>query len=159
MLTATRSECSRFADQLERGFRGGAWHGPSVGELLAGLEAPLAGWRPAQGFHSIADLVGHITYWMRETSHRMGGAEPAPGSDWPTEAPLTAEAWKARLAELEEAYRGLQSALGALDDSRLEDAVPGADPTLRGLLLGILQHNAYHSAQMALLRRLAEERA
>ncbi|HJV21820.1 MAG TPA: DinB family protein [Holophagaceae bacterium] len=158
MLAATRSECARLADQLERGFRGGAWHGPALGEVLAGVEAPLAGWRPAPGFHTIADLVGHLTYWMGETAHRMGGVESQPGPDWPRDETLTATAWKGQLAELEAAYRSLQGALGALDDSRLEDAVPGADPTIRGLLLGTLQHNAYHSAQMALLRKLAESR-
>ncbi|HJW32484.1 MAG TPA: DinB family protein [Holophagaceae bacterium] len=158
MLTATRSECARLADQLERGYRGGAWHGPSLGETLAGVEAPLAAWRPAPGFHCIADLVGHLAYWMRETSHRMGGGDSMAGPDWPSDAPLTAEAWRDRLADLEEAYRSLHATLGALDDSRLEDAVPGADPTIRGLLLGTLQHNAYHSAQMALLRKLAEAR-
>ena len=158
MLTVTRSECARLADQLERGFRGGAWHGPSVGEVLAGVEAPLAAWRPAPEFHCIADLVGHLAYWMGETTHRIRGGEPASGADWPLEAPPTAEAWRDRLTHLEEAYRGLHAALGAMDDSRLEDAVPGADPTIRGLLLGTLQHNAYHSAQMALLRKLAEAR-
>jgi hypothetical protein len=31
--------------------------------------------------------------------------------------------------------------------------VAGSDPTVRGLLVGILQHNAYHGGQIVLLRK------
>jgi hypothetical protein len=158
MLATARSECARLTDQLERGFRGGAWHGPAIWEVLSGVDARVAAWRPAPEAHSIVDLVGHLTYWMRDTGHHLGGIAPASGSDWPEGATLTEMEWKARCEALEAAYRDLQTALGTLDDGRLEDTVPGSDPTIRGLLLGTLQHNAYHSGQMALLRKLAEAR-
>jgi len=43
----------------------------------------------------------------------------------------------------------------ALDDTRLDDAVDGSDPTLRGMLIGLLQHNAYHAGQISLARKVA----
>jgi hypothetical protein len=36
----------------------------------------------------------------------------------------------------------------ALSDEQLDHAISHADPTIRGLLMGILQHNAYHAGQM-----------
>ena len=50
--TLPATEAVRFADQLERSFRGGAWQGPSLTEALAGVTAtaavPPAGRRRAQ---------------------------------------------------------------------------------------------------------------
>jgi uncharacterized damage-inducible protein DinB len=34
--------------------------------------------------------------------------------------------------------------------------VAGSDPTLRGLLLGLLQHNAYHTGQIVVLAKAAK---
>ena len=52
---------TRLADQLERSFRGGAWHGPALMEVLAGVDAAVARWHPEPASHSIADIVGHLT--------------------------------------------------------------------------------------------------
>ncbi len=37
-MTATLTGMGRIADQLHRSYAGPAWHGPSLKELLAGLE-------------------------------------------------------------------------------------------------------------------------
>jgi hypothetical protein len=158
MISTDRLECARLADQLERAFRGGAWHGPALREVLAGVDAATAAWRPAPGSHGIAGLVHHLTYWMQETSHRLGRGPAPEGPDWWEGESLSEAAWADRLAELEEAHRALHGAVLALEDGRLEEVVPGADPTVRGLLLGTLQHTAYHGGQMALVRKLAEAR-
>ena len=39
-----------------------------------------------------------------------------------------------------------------LDEKRF-DQPAGSDPTLRGLLLGLLQHNAYPAGQLVLLAK------
>jgi hypothetical protein len=42
----------------------------------------------------------------------------------------------------------------ALDAERLlDDPVGGSDPTVRGLLFGVVQHHAYHAGQIVLLRK------
>lgn len=149
----------RLADQLERGFRGGAWHGPALMELLAGLGLEGARWRPDPASHGIADLVGHLTYWLEDTRRQLvgmprlgGGAE----ADWATPIPASEAAWQAACAALEEAYGGLRAAILDLEEGRLDEARSGSDTTIRGLLQGTLQHNAYHAGQIALLRRQAE---
>jgi len=57
------SQARSFADQLERAFRGGAWHGPAVAEALAGVDAARAAARPLAGAHSIWEIVRHLTVW------------------------------------------------------------------------------------------------
>ncbi|NWJ41957.1 MAG: DinB family protein [Geothrix sp.] len=153
---------TRLADQLERGFRGGAWHGPAVMELLADLSAEQARWRPEPTSHSIADLVGHLTYWLEDTRRQLAGTPRLPGepgSDW-SPADLGSEAaWQGACAALEDAYGGLRAAILELEEGRLDEARSGSDTTIRGLLQGTLQHNAYHAGQIALLRKQAEAAA
>jgi uncharacterized damage-inducible protein DinB len=153
---------TRLADQLERGFRGGAWHGPAVMELLADLDAQLAQWRPGPDSHAIAEIVGHLTYWLEDTRRQLLGESRLPGepgSDW-SAADLRSEgAWQSALAALEAAHAGLHAAVLDLEEGRLDEARSGSDTTIRGLLQGTLQHNAYHAGQIALLRKQAEASA
>ncbi|WP_257310347.1 DinB family protein [Geothrix fuzhouensis] len=153
---------TRLADQLERGFRGGAWHGPALMELLAGVDGRLAQWRPSPATHSIAELVGHLTYWLGDTERQILGAERlqgAPGSDWGPAELDSETTWQATCTALEEAHGRLWSAVHQLEETRLDEARSGSETTIRGLLLGILQHNAYHAGQIALLRKQAEAAA
>lgn len=150
---------TRLADQLERGFRGGAWHGPALMEILAGLDVAAARWHPNATSHSIAEIVGHLTYWLEDTWRQVlakPGPQGEPGSDWGSLGQDSEAAWQAALADLEAAHGRLRAEVLRLPESRLDEARPGSDTTIRGLLIGTLQHNAYHAGQIALLRKLAE---
>ena len=46
-------ELERIGDQVRRGLEGGAWHGPAVLELLAGVTAAQAHARPIPGARGI----------------------------------------------------------------------------------------------------------
>lgn len=153
---------TRLADQLERGFRGGAWHGPALMEVLSGVDAATARWRPDATSHSIAEIVGHLTYWLEDTWRQIFGgprSQAEPGSDW-GHPPVDSEAaWQAVCAALEGAHVHLQAEVLQLAENRLDEARPGSDTTIRGLLMGTLQHNAYHAGQIALLRKRTEAAA
>ena len=84
---ATATEAVRFADQLERSFRGGAWQGPSLTEALAGITATAAFRRPVAGGHSIAELVFHVDFWLDAARRRIAGEAvdgAVPEADWPS---------------------------------------------------------------------------
>jgi uncharacterized damage-inducible protein DinB len=148
------SQIESFADQLERTFRGGAWHGPAVAEALAGIDASAAAARPLAGAHSIWEIVHHLTVWNEVPRRRLDGERlqnlPAE-RDWPPVEDVSAGAWRAALATLEDSHAALHARVLDLADGQLDDPVAGSDPTVRGMLVGILQHNAYHAGQIALL--------
>ena len=149
MALSINTEVGRLADQLERSFHGGAWHGPATREALIGIDAATAGRRPDGSRHTIVKLVRHITFWLDAANLRVvGGRDVDPESDWQEDGVLTDEAWTRAITELEQAHAKLHTALLDLDDERLDGPVPGLDPTVRGLLLGTLQHNAYHTGQI-----------
>ena len=149
-------EASRLADQLERSLRGGAWHGPSLLQAVEGVDAAPATTRQVPGAHTIHEVVWHAAFWLEVGRQRIVGVPPtalAPESDWPPADVEPEEAWRTALERLEESYRALLATVLDLADCRLDDPVSGSDPTVRGLLLGLLQHNAYHAGQVVLLRR------
>ena len=157
--TSSRVETARIADQLERAFRGGAWHGPALAQTLADVDAATASRRPSSGAHTIWEIALHAGAWIDVARRRLAGepvGELAPESDWAAPADGSEEAWRATLAALEEAHDSLHAAVLELADDRLEDPVAGSDPTIRGLLLGVLQHNVYHAGQIAILKKAGE---
>lgn len=156
--TVTREEIARLEDQLERSFRGGAWHGPSVTEALEGVDATAAARRPASGTHSIWELAGHLHAWTEVVRRRIQGEEIeglTAEEDFPRADPASAGSWADLRKELEDSHRALRQTLRRLDDGDLAAPVSGSDPTVRGLLLGLLQHHAYHAGQIALLAKAA----
>jgi uncharacterized damage-inducible protein DinB len=153
------SQVETLADQLERSFRGGAWHGPAVAETLAGVEESTAAARPILGAHSIWEIVRHMTVWNDVPRRRLDGEglQSLPGlpaeRDWPPVRDVSAGAWQAALTALENVHAALHARILALADAQLDDPVTGSDPTVRGMLFGVLQHNAYHAGQITLLRK------
>jgi len=148
------SQIEGFADQLERAFRGGAWHGPAVAEALAGVDAAAAAARPLAGAHTIWEIVQHLTVWNEVPRRRLAGErlQSLPAErDWPPVEDVSAAAWRSALAALEGSHAALHARVLELADGQLDDPVAGSDPTVRGMLLGVLQHNAYHAGQIALL--------
>ncbi|HEV8580131.1 MAG TPA: DinB family protein [Thermoanaerobaculia bacterium] len=150
------SHVEYLADQLERAFRGGAWHGPAVAETLADVDETIAAARPLPGDHSIWEIVHHLTVWNDVPRRRLDGERlqnlPAE-RDWPPVAETSAAAWQAALSALEDAHTAFHDRVLDLTDGQLDDPVAGSDSTVRGMILGVLQHNAYHAGQIALLRK------
>ncbi len=148
------SELERIADQLQRAYRGEAWHGPSIREVLDGVDADAASARPVSNAHTIKELVVHVVVWEQEALARLAGKgrdDLPPEEDWPAGAP----AWADLLDELDAAHERLTSAIAAISESdeRLDETVAGSPGTLYHLLHGVIQHNLYHAGQMAILKK------
>ncbi len=151
-----------LADQLRRGFRDGPWHGWSVTRILADIDAAGAAARPLPEAHSIWEIVLHMISWVRETTRRLDGAEPAEPAegDWPEPGEPTAARWAAVLAALADAHAEVERAILAFPPERWSalcgsqvDAQMGTGVTFAQLVNGLVQHDAYHGGQIALLRK------
>ena len=108
------SETKRIADQLHRAYHGGAWHGPALRELLAGVTAKQAAARPVRGAHTIWELVLHITAWKRAVFLRMQGRalSLSPAENFPPMPQASAVNWKQTLAALQAAQRSEERRVG-----------------------------------------------
>lgn len=141
------NESERIADQLHRAFFGGAWHGPALKELLAGVTEEAADRRPIASGHSIREIVDHLHAWITEADATARGKqyETLEGDrDWPA-----GNSWTDALAALERAEESLEEVVRALPPDRLGEG----ERSLYYLLHGIVQHNLYHAGQIALLKK------
>jgi len=149
------SEIERIQDQLRRAYEGSAWHGPSLSELLEGVEAESADARPIPGAHTIRELVLHILAWEKEAMRRLEGhtTNLPDAEDWPQGA----GAWTSLVDELATTHARLMEAIGKLDDGSLGDVVGGNPDTVYHLLHGVVQHNLYHGGQIAMLKKAVSQ--
>ncbi|HEX3159028.1 MAG TPA: DinB family protein [Gemmatimonadaceae bacterium] len=142
----------------------GGWHGgPTPIGALRGVSAEQAAWEPAPGRKSIWQLTLHIAYWKYAVRRRLeGGAAdrkarfPRTPANWPA-VPAAADegAWRADVALLKTEHERLVAALAAVPVDRYGEVLPGGKRwTVGELILGIAQHDAYHTGQIQMLKRL-----
>lgn len=154
------TEVERIVDQLKRAVTGGAWHGPAVEEILAGITAEAATSRPFNEAHGIWELVLHITAWLQAIRRRLEGdrAELTDAEDWPPINDTSERAWKETISRMKQAYEELSSAISCLDDSKLDQSIIEGMSSAYVNLHGVIQHTLYHAGQIAILKKAILER-
>jgi uncharacterized damage-inducible protein DinB len=161
------TEKERLIDQFEREIEGQPWHGSSLARILDGVSAAQAAARPHPEAHSIWEILLHMTGWKREVTRRARGAvaaEPEAG-DWPAIGDATEARWRAALADHLGAHQELLALLRTLSEAQLAARVPGdaaafvgAGLSVMATLWGLVQHDVYHSGQVAILKKMVAAR-
>jgi len=148
-------ETERIREQLKRAFEGGAWHGPSVLEILENVSAGQAASHPIAGAHSIWELVLHIKAWEDACRRRLSAdrAELTDDEDWPVVTETNDNAWQETLTALREAHQKFSDAIASVDDIRLDEPILEGMKTVYATLHGAVQHDLYHAGQIAILKK------
>jgi uncharacterized damage-inducible protein DinB len=152
------SETARLADQIRRAFEGHAWHGDSMLELLADVDAKTAAAHPVKNAHSIWELVLHIAAWDDAVRRRTGGkaVRLSAKQNFPPVTDTSDAAWRKAIEHLQHTHDELVKAVAAFPDSRLQEQVPGKTAKYHNffyMFSGIVQHELYHAGQIALLKK------
>jgi uncharacterized damage-inducible protein DinB len=150
------SRGQRVAEAIERSVSGPMWHGPALADLIGDVSAEQAAARPVAGAHSIWELVLHMTAWTEIVRERLVGSaksEPTPEEDWPPVVDPSAAGWRAAVERMKDAHRELAADVAQLDDSRLIGRVPGKEHSVLAMIHGVVEHDAYHGGQIAILKR------
>jgi uncharacterized damage-inducible protein DinB len=132
------------------------WHGSALADLIGDVTPQQAAEHAIHGAHSIWELVLHATAWTEIARERLVGSplgDPTPEEDWPPVRDTSADAWRSAVERLKEAHRELAAEVAKLDDSQLIGRVPGKDHSVLTMLHGIIEHDAYHGGQIAILKR------
>ena len=142
------------------------WHGgPSPVGALRGVTAVEAAWRATPRRKSIWELALHIAYWKYTIRRHLAGGKlprfPRSPSNFPAlPDPADETAWSADVALLRAEHELLVEAVRALPERRLRERPAERRRWTYGeLVLGIAAHDAYHTGQIQLLKRLWQERA
>ncbi len=141
------------------------WHGgPTPLGAVRGVTAAEAWWKPGPRRKSIWALTLHIAYWKyavrRLFEGGRRGAFPRGPSNWPNPPARPDErSWAADVALLREEHERLVRAAGAVNPALLFRRPPSSRRWTYGeLIVGIAMHDAYHTGQVQLVKRLWRER-
>jgi uncharacterized damage-inducible protein DinB len=144
---------------LKESYEGDPWHGRSIKSLLGDVTPEIALKKPNPASHSIAELVYHMITWRDFLISRL---QPEEGKDtkyfermdWRTLNLSSVQTWQEGLKLLEESQHRLLSALEQFNDSILPEKVAERKYTFNTLLYGLVQHDVYHSGQIAYVTKL-----
>ena len=149
------SEIPRIVEEIRSAFDGEAWHGPSLMELLADVNAKTAASRPIAGAHTIWELTLHIQAWEEVIRRRLGGEAltVSDAENFPNISDSSEAAWKKALEELKSTHDALLATVRSMSDDRLTETVPGKQYNVYTMLHGATQHAIYHGGQIVILKR------
>jgi uncharacterized damage-inducible protein DinB len=152
------TETVRLADQIRRAFEGNAWHGDSILELLADVDAKMAAARPITNAHSIWEILLHIAAWDDAVRRRTGGPAVTltDQQNFPPVKDTSDAAWRQAIDSVKQTHNELIKAVAGFPDSRLQEQVPGKTQNYYNffyMFSGIVQHELYHAGQIALLKK------
>jgi len=153
-----KEELLRIIDQFNLIYESeGAWHGPSVVEVLSDVSWEMASEKIMPNTHSIGELLYHMTTWRIFVIKRLQGDaeyEVTKSRDWKTFPLFDEFEWEALQMELSLSQEELIAELEKReDDEFLEEIVPGREYDYYTMLHGILQHDLYHAGQISILKK------
>lgn len=145
-------ETDRILKLLNKTFTIGAWHGPTVRQVLKQVTSDLAHARVGDS-HSIIGLVMHMTAWRTFVTRRLegdGSYQVTDAMNFPDAKSVT---WADAVQGLEDSQEKLIAAAGRFPEERLGELVPSITHkyTYYTMLHGIIHHDLYHIGQIQLL--------
>ena len=152
------SETTQIIEELKLCFEGEPWHGPSLMEILDGVDAKTAAAKQAPGVHSIWELALHIAAWERAICTRITERRALQLSDeenFPAITDSSESSWRQAVESLRRNHEELVQTVSQLSDDQISEQVPGKPYDIRFMLHGAAQHAAYHGGQIALLKKFS----
>lgn len=133
---------------------GDCWIGTNYKEVLHDVNAEKA-MQKVEGYaNSTWMLVAHITYWRTAVVNRLtGSTNPPPFADFLLPEICNEENWRQALHDFEAAYHLLRNAIHHFNEENLDKPSPRKGQTFYELIMGCLQHDAYHLGQIMLLKK------
>jgi uncharacterized damage-inducible protein DinB len=132
---------------------GDCWIGNNFKQTLHGVDAAMAAESISETGNSIWQLTSHIIYWRATVVNRLSNSDSTPPfKDFLLPSELNDANWKQTLQDFEGAYHALRAAINKIKDEQLDKPTVRNNQTFYQLIMGCLQHDAYHLGQMILLK-------
>lgn len=141
-------ELERIIDNLETAFRGDAWHGPSMMEILQSIPQNVVAEKHGFSKHTIAELVFHLIAWRRFIIEKLNDqihfTLDSEEANWGTKEETSVENWPKLIETFVKIQKDLIEILETKSDDLLDNRVPGEHYDFYKLLTGMIQHDTYH---------------
>jgi uncharacterized damage-inducible protein DinB len=137
---------------------GNCWIGNNFKEVLHAVDAKRAMISADGKTNNTWQLVAHIIYWRTSVVNRLTGTNnPPPFHDFLLPNELSEENWRQTLHDFESAYHLLRNAIHNIKEENLDKPSPKPSQTYYELMMGCLQHDAYHLGQMMMLKKYSAQ--
>ena len=144
-------------ENMEMVFCGNPWYGKSVVDVLNMVDPSKVYIKPSETSHSMIELLYHMLTWEEFTLDNLEGRNTEPETfqslDWRETNP-SVHTWNNGVAQLKATHNKIIISLKDSDESILESPVPYKDYNIETLLKGLVEHNIYHTGQIAFLNKL-----
>jgi len=133
------------------------WY-PPLKAALKDVDLKQAQWKPdGTSSHTIGELVDHLLYYKKRFLFRLEQKDwtviiGSNDETFHTTQYATSEEWNNAVADLGSVHQNIRERLIRLEDEDLDSPLP-KDPT-GGQVLSLMMHDAYHTGQIILLRKL-----
>lgn len=135
-------------DNLDTVFRGDAWHGPSVMEIINSLPIEKVGEVHNFSSQTIAQHIFHLAAWRKFAIEKLNDnihyTLETDEDNWGSPEETDNQNFSSLIDYLKNQHFGLIKALEKYDDDLLTQNVPGEHYNFYKLLNGIIQHDTYH---------------
>jgi uncharacterized damage-inducible protein DinB len=148
----------RIADSYRAATVKGAWYGPSLAELLAGISPELVATPPVPGAHSIAALLQHLLLWNERIRITCDG-NPLPSWQPVKEWAEPLIPWHELVVRWNQSRDLLEEKIRNFPIEDLAKQVSGRSYPYETMLEGIVQHTTYHSGQIAMVVSMLRSRS
>lgn len=157
-MKPSNPKVSQFVTQFTAIYDGQPWYGDSMCQILENITPAKAYWQPSKGSHSIAQIISHMIYWRQSLIKRLNGdheykASMKSDENWKSIDQLKKTGWKSLMNSLAESQAQLLTLLAKQKDSILKQKYSDK-ATFQDLINGILQHDLYHTGQIAYLKSI-----
>lgn len=145
-----------FLDQYKATYDEKNWY-PNLLEAVDGLTDEQANWKPADNLNSILQLVHHLVFWNERYLRRFRGEIPPPveKSDKDPSFDIGEPDWNRTLEIFKRVMSELQDELSKADEQKLQSKpFKEYDDPWYSVFSNIHIHNAYHTGQIIMLRKM-----
>ena len=155
------NEVERIIRQMKQMVYGEAWYGPSLSELLDGVDAAVACAHPIQGTHSIWEIVLHLITTQELILDRIRNVSRpfTPGDEWPPVDDMSESAWKSAAANLLDGDEKVRAAVAGFAEKDLDRPLVEGSSSAYNNFHGYVQHAIYHAGQIGLLIKASGARS
>ncbi|WP_379135811.1 DinB family protein [Paenibacillus sp. sgz500958] len=130
---------------------------PPLRDALDGVDHVQASWKPqGEEGNSIWETINHLTYYKERLLRKLKGLEQLPDLENNTATFTVTEsgedAWQNAVAKLKKVHADLREIIEALEEGAYDWGGSGHAPGEE--VMSLILHDAYHTGQIVLLRKL-----
>lgn len=153
-----KNEVKSIIKNLENVLAGNPWFGRPVYAILHEIHPVMVYTKPGGNSHSLIELLYHIITWAEFTVKRLekdteSDMQAFEQMDWRLIDPHI-HTWANALEQFKTTHDRILELLQDKQDAFLQEKVDYRDYDFRFLLNGLIQHDIYHLAQIAYVKKL-----